>query len=213
MAMFFKPAELQPREVKPLDAFPVALPAGSVSGIVFADQLAEEVFVHHLIASALKDGPVYHIGPGALSVRVLEELSESVSNLYAGNAYTVEELMEALRLVEDASLVIVRRFPLLLNVSAENVVELKRTADEKGLFLVLCHPSLELNELDLPGEFGKLFLLPELFDLLAVLRTSSYRGHHRMNITVLRAPAEYVASVGDHSVPIDSLARPFLHRG
>ncbi len=211
--MFFKPAELQPREVKPFDAFPVALPAGSVSGIVFADQLAEEVFVHHLIASALKDGPAYHIGPGSLSIRILEKLSESTSNLYAGNAYTTEELMNAMKLVEDDSLVVVRRFSLLLGLSGEKVVEIKRIADEKGLTVVLCHSTLELNELDLPGEFGKLFFIPELFDMLAVLRTSSYRGHYRMNITVLRAPAEYVASVGDHSVPIDSLARPFLHRG
>ncbi|WP_297464943.1 hypothetical protein [Thermococcus sp.] len=213
MGMFFKPAELQPREVKPFDAFPVALLTGSLSGIVFADQLAEEVFVHHLIASALKDGPAYHIGPGGLSVRVLEKLSESTSNLYAGSAYTAEELMDALKLVEEDSLVVVRRFPLLLGLSGEDVVEVKRTADERGLTVVLSHSSLELNELDLPGEFGKLFLLPEIFDLLAVLRTSSYRGHYRMNITVLRAPAEYVASVGDHSIPIDSLARPFLHRG
>ncbi|WP_297476634.1 hypothetical protein [Thermococcus sp.] len=211
--MFFKPAELQPREVKPFDAFPVALPAGSVSGIVFADQLAEEVFVHHLIASTLKDGPAYHIGPGSLSIRILEKLSESTSNLYAGNAYTTEELMNAMKLVEDDSLVVVRRFSLLLGLSGEKVVEIKRIADEKGLTVVLCHSTLELNELDLPGEFGKLFFIPELFDMLAVLRTSSYRGHYRMNITVLRAPAEYVASVGDHSVPIDSLARPFLHRG
>ena len=212
MAMFFKPAELLPRGVKPFDDFPAALPAGGMAGVVFADQLAEEVFVHHLIASVLKDGPVYHIGPGSLSLRVIEELAESAINLYSGNVYTAGELADALRLVEEDSLVVVRRFSSLMDISAESVVELKRTADEKGLFLVLCHSPLEFNELDLPGEFKRLFFLPELFDLLAVLRTSSYRGHHRMNITVLRAPAEYVASVGDHSIPIDSLVRPLLHR-
>jgi len=211
MAMFFKPAELQPREVKPFDSFPVALPAGSVSGIVSADQLAGEVFVHHLVASALKDGPAYHIGP-ILSIRILEEMSDSTSSLYAGSVYTADELMDAFELVEEGSLVVVRRFPVLLGVSGEKLVELRRTADERGLTVVLCHSTLELNELDLPGEFRKLFLLPEIFDLLAVLRTSSYRGHYRLNVTVLRAPAEHVASVGDHSIPADSLVKPFLQR-
>ncbi len=213
MSMFFKPAELQPREVKPFDAFPVGLPAGGVSGIVFADQLSEEIFIHHIIASTLSNGSVYHIGPGSLSIRVLEKLTESASNLYAGNTYTAEELMSALRLVEEDSLVVVRRFPLISDLSAGTVIETKRTADEKGLTLILCHPALELNELDLPGEFKRLFLLPEIFDLLAVLRTNSYRGHYRMNVTVLRTPAEYVASIGDHSILIDSLVKPFLYRG
>lgn len=209
--MFFKPAELESKEVKPFDSFPLAFPEGSLSGMVSTDELAETVFLHHLTASHLKNGPVYHVGPGgSLSLRHLRKLSEDVSNLYAGNVYSADELVEALKLVEDGSLVIVSRFPALLNRSAEKLVEMRRVVDKKGLILVLSHFTLDLNELDLPGEFTRLYDLPELFEALAVLRTSSYRGHYRMNLTVLRAPAEYVASVGDHSIPIDSLVKPFL---
>ena len=211
MAMFFKPAELESREVKPFDAFPLAFAEGSLSGVVSTDELAETVFLHHLIAASLENGPVYHVGPGSsLSLKSLKNLVEDLSNLYAGNVYSVDELLEALKIVEDGSLVIVSRFPALLNRSVEKLVEVRRLVDKKGLTLVLGHSTMELNELDLPGEFRRLYDLPEIFEALAVLRTSSYRGHYRMNLTVLRAPAEYVASVGDHSIPIDSLVRPFL---
>ena len=211
MTMFFKPAELESREVKPFDSFPLAFPEGSLSGIVYTDELAETVFLHHLAASHLEDGPVYHVGPGvSLSLKQLMKLAGDISNLYAGKVYSTEELIEALRLVEAGSLVIVSRYPALLNRSAEKLVEMRRIVDKKGLILVLNHFTLDLNELNLFGEFARLYDLPELFETLVVLRTSSYRGHYRMNLTVLRAPAEYVASVGDHSIPIDSLVKPFL---
>jgi hypothetical protein len=211
MAMFFKPAELQSREVKPFDAFPLAFAEGSLAGVIFTDELAETVFLHHLVAAALEGGSVYQVGPGSsLSVRALKGLVEDLSNLYSGNVYSVDELIEALKLVEEGSPVIVSRYPTLLNRSSEKLVEIRRLVDKKGIILILGHSTMALNELDLPGEFLRLYDLPELFEALAVLRTSSYRGHYRMNLTVLRAPAEYVASVGDHSIPIDSLVKPFL---
>ncbi len=102
-------------------------------------------------------------------------------------------------------------FPTLLNRSAETLVEVRKLVDGKGgLVLVLGHSTIDLNELDLPGEFRRFFDVPELFEALAVLRTSSYRGHHRLNATVLRAPPEYVSAVGDHSIPVDSLVKPLL---
>ncbi len=211
MPMFFKPAELESREVKPFEAFPLAFPGGSLAGVVATDELAGAVFLYHLVSNALPNGPVYHIGPGGyLSVKLLRTLAEDVSNLYAGNVYTVEELIRALELVEENSLAVVSLFPTLLNRSGEAMVEIRRLVDRKGIVLILMHTTLELNELDLPGEFRRLYDLPELFESLIVLRTSSYRGHYRLNMTVLRAPAEYVASVGDHSIPIDSLVKPLL---
>ena len=211
MPMFFKPAELESREVKPFEAFPLAFQGGSLAGVVATDELAGAVFLYHLVSNALSNGPVYHIGPGSsLSVKILKTLTEDVSNLYAGNVYTVEELIRALELVEENSLAVVSLFPTLLNRSGEAMVEIRRLVDRKGIVLVLMHTTLELNELDLPGEFKRLYDLPELFESLIVLRTSSYRGHYRLNMTVLRAPAEYVASVGDHSIPIDSLVKPLL---
>ncbi|ASJ12833.1 hypothetical protein A3L14_08025 [Thermococcus thioreducens] len=209
--MFFKPAELQPREVKPFDAFPLSFAEGSMSAMIAADGLAETVFLYHLIANALENGPAYHIGPGAsFSVKVLKRIAEDVSNLYAGNVYSVEELLQALNVVEDGSLVVVSLFPALLNRSAGGIVEVRKLVDRKGLILVLGHSTIELNELDLPGEFRRFYDLPEIFDVLAVLRTSSYRGHYRLNMTVLRAPPDYVSAVGDHSIPIDSLIKPLL---
>ncbi|ASJ04874.1 hypothetical protein A3L01_05660 [Thermococcus barossii] len=209
--MFFKPAELQSREVKPFEGFPFGLSEGSIAGIISTDELAETAFLYHLVANALKDGPVYHIGPGtAFSVKLLKRLTEDVSNLYAGNVYSLDELVAALNVVEDGSLVVVSLFPALLNRSAEGVVEVRKLVDGKGLILVLGHTTIELNELDLPGEFRRLYDLPEIFEALAVLRTSSYRGHYRLNMTVLKAPPDHVSSVGDHSIPIDSLIKPLL---
>ncbi|NJE01323.1 hypothetical protein E3E42_05330 [Thermococcus sp. JdF3] len=209
--MFFKPAELQSREVKPFEGFPFGLSEGSLSGIIATDELAETAFLYHLVANALKDGPVYHIGPGtAFSVKLLKRLTEDVSNLYAGNVYSVDELLTALGIVEDGSLVVVSLFPTLLNRSAEGIVEIRRVVDKKGLILVLSHTTIELNELDLPGEFRRFYELPEVFEVLAVLRTSSYRGHYRLNMTVLKAPPEYLSAVGDHSVSIDSMIKPLL---
>jgi len=209
--MFFKPAELQSREVKPFEGFPFGLSEGSIAGIISTDELAETAFLYHLVANALKDGPVYHIGPGtAFSVKLLKRLTDDVSNLYAGNVYSIDELVAALNVVEDRSLVVVSLFPALLNRSAEGVVEVRKLVDGKGLILVLGHTTIELNELDLPGEFRRLYDLPEIFEALAVLRTSSYRGHYRLNMTVLKAPPDHVSSVGDHSIPIDSLIKPLL---
>ncbi len=211
MVMFLKPADLEVGEVKPFDSFPLALQEGSLSGFVFTDGLAETVFTHHLIASALERGPVYHLGPGGLlSIGHLRKMVDDLSNLYAGNVYSVDELISALEGVEKGSLVIVSRFPALPGRSGEGLVEIRRIVDKKGLILVLSHFTFDLNELDLSGEFARLYDLPELFETLAVLRASSYRGHHRLNLTILRAPAEYVAAVGDHSIPADSLVRPFL---
>ncbi|WP_258084053.1 hypothetical protein [Thermococcus thermotolerans] len=211
MPMFFKPAELQSRDVKPFDAFPLAFAEGSMSAMIAADELAETVFLYHLVANALENGLVYHIGPGAsFSVKVLKRIAEDASNLYAGNVYSVEELLQALNVVEDGSLVVVSLFPALLNRSAEGIVEIRKLVDRKGLILVLGHTTIELNELDLPAEFRRLYDLPEIFEALVVLRTSSYRGHYRLNMTVLKAPPDYVSAVGDHSIPIDSLIKPLL---
>ena len=211
MPMFFKPAELQSREIKPFDEFPVAFSEGSLAGIIATDELAGALFVYHTLSKALPEGPVYHVGPGpSVSPKVLGRLVEDLSNLYAGNVYSIEELLRALESVEDGSPVIVSNFPALLNRTSEGMVEIRRLVDGKGLIMILMHTTLELNELDLPGEFRRLYTLPELFETLAVLRTSSYRGHYRLNMTVLRAPAEYVSKVGEHSIPVDSLVRPLL---
>ncbi|WP_238516366.1 hypothetical protein [Thermococcus onnurineus] len=211
MPMFFKPAEVQSREVKPFEEFPLSFSEGSLAGIISTDELANTVFLYHLVANSLLSGPVYHVGPGSsFSIKVLKRLVDDVSNLYTGNVYSMDELLQALNLVEDNSLVVVSLFPTLLNRTAENIVGLRKTVDRKGLMLVLTYTTIELNELDLPGEFRALYTLPEIFESLAVLRTNSYRGHYRLNMTVLKAPAEFVSNIGDHSIPIDSLVKPLL---
>ncbi|ASJ11061.1 hypothetical protein A3L12_06990 [Thermococcus sp. P6] len=209
--MFFKPAEAQVRELKPFEGFPVTLREGSMAGVVATDKLAGVVFLYHLVAKALEGGPVYHLGPGvSLSIPLLKRLTADLSNLYMGKVYSSEELVGALNLVQDGSLVVVSLFPTLLNRSAEALVEIRRLVDGKGLMLVLGHEVMALNELDLPGEFGRFFLVPEIFEILAVLRVSSYRGHYRLNTTLLRAPPEEVSAIGDHSLPVDSLVKPLL---
>ncbi|WP_234394409.1 hypothetical protein [Thermococcus piezophilus] len=211
MPMFFQPAEVQLREVKPFEEFPLGFGEGSLAGIISTDELASTVFLYHLVANALSEGPVYHVGPGSsFSIKVLKRLTEDVSNLYLGNVYSMEELSEALKLVEEHSLIVISHFSTLLNRNAEVIMELRRLVDEKGLILVLTHTTMDLNELDLSGEFRELYTLPELFESLLVLRTNSYRGHYRLNMTVLKAPAEFISSIGNHSIPIDSLVKPLL---
>lgn len=74
---------------------------------------------------------------------------------------------------------------------------------------------MAFNELDHPGEFTRLFKLPpEVLDALLILRTNSYRGHYRLNMTISKAPPpEWVSSLGDHSIPIDGLVKPLLGKG
>lgn len=194
--------------IVPFEGFPLSFPQGVLSAVVSTDNLASSLFISSSIASALKAGKAYHVGPGRpLSPAFLSRFNVETDNFLTGNVYSAEELLEALNYVEPGSFVLVSRFPLLSGISAETVLGVRRIADERSLALVLHHDAIVFNELDIPGEFSRLFKLPELFDSLLVLRTSSYRGHYRMNITVLRAPPEKASAVGEHSIPVTNLVK------
>jgi len=212
MPGFFQPVE-EISGIKPFEGFPVEFSRGSLSALVSTDELAGSLFVHTLLSEALKEGKAYHVGPKrAFSPSILRALEAEPSTLLSASVYSADELLQALDYVEDGSTVLVSQFPTLRGVSKETLLELRRRADEGSLTLVLHHETLTFNELDLPGEFARLFLLPELFDSLLVLRTSSYRGHYKLNATVLKAPPEQIASLGDHSIPVDSLVRTLTGR-
>ncbi|NJE55582.1 hypothetical protein [Thermococcus sp. 21S9] len=212
MPGFFQPVE-EISGVKPFEGFPVEFSRGSLSALVSTDELAGSLFVHTLLSEALKAGKAYHVGPKRVfSPSILRTLEVEPSNLLSASVYSADELVQALDYVEDDSTVLVSQFPTLKGVSRETLLELRRRADEGSLTLVLHHETLTFNELDLPGEFARLFLLPELFDSLIVLRTSSYRGHYKLNATVLKAPPEQIATLGDHSIPVDSLVRTLTGR-
>ncbi len=208
MPVFVKPSDVQLKGIKPFDTFPVEFSEGSLSAILFGDELSEALLIYTLLSSVAPDKTVYSIGPGRLALP--KEPLGNVENLYLGRVYSLDEMVSALNLVSETSLVVVSEFPALLNRSAEGLVKVRRIADDRGLILIITHETLEMNELNLPTEFAEHFLLPELFDSLLVLRTNSYRGHYRLNLTVLKAPLYAVSALGDHSIPVDSLIKPLL---
>jgi len=212
MPGFFQPVE-EISGIKPFEGFPLEFGRGSLSALVSTDELASSLFVHTVLSEALKAGKAYHVGPKrAFSPSLLRTFEVEPSNLLSASVYSADELLQVLDYVEENSTVLVSQFPTLKGLSGETVLELRRKADDGFLTLLLHHEAITFNELDLPGEFVRLFLLPELFDSLLVLRTSSYRGHHKLNVTVLKAPPEQIANLGDHSIPVDSLVRTLTGR-
>ncbi|MBP1912960.1 hypothetical protein [Thermococcus stetteri] len=209
MPGFFQPA-IETSGIKPFDDFPMEFSEGTLSGVVSTDELASVLFVHYLVAGCPDDKKVYAVAPGRLvSPKTLSLLGVDPSKLLIGSVYSPDELLSALELVEEGSLLIVGNFPAL-NPSSETVLEMRRVVDDKGLIAVLHHFPVAFNELDHPGEFTRLFKLPEILDALLILRINSYRGHYRLNMTVSKAPPEWVSSLGDHSIPIDGLVKPLL---
>ncbi|WP_227738486.1 hypothetical protein [Thermococcus paralvinellae] len=215
MPMFFKPAGEDKKRVgliEELSPLVGELEEGSMAAVVTTDALAQTILQYSSLANALNSGiTAYYLEPtNGFSLKLLSKLSENTENLFLGKIYTLDELSSALELVEDNSFVFVSNFSILENQSKEKLIKMRKTVDEKGLFLVLSHNTLEINELDLNSEFRRLFSIPELFEHLLVLRTSGYRGHYRMNISVLKAPLEFVKNIGEHSIPIDKKAKLFL---
>ena len=206
MAGFFRPLDTG-RSIRPLEGFPVAFGEGTLSAVVSTDELSSVVFLHSLVASAL-DGEVYVISQGRkVSPLLIERLGVEPSNLLVGFAYSADELKSALGQVSPGSLVVVSDFPPMDNINEKTALEIRRVTDERGLITVLHHEAITFNELDPASEFERLFFSPGLFDLLLVLRTNSYRGHHKLNVTLLKAPPEDFWAVGDHSIPIDGILR------
>ncbi len=215
MPMFFRPAGEEKRKVpliEELSPLVGEVEEGSMVAVVTTDALSQTILQYSTLANALNSGmTAYYLEPtNGFSLKLLNKLSENNENLFLGKVYTLDELSSALELVEDNSLIFVSNFSILENQSREKLIKMRRIVDEKGLFLVLSHNTLEINELDLNSEFKRLFVIPELFEYLLVLRTSGYRGHYRMNISVLKAPPEFVKNIGEHSIPIDKKAKTFL---
>ncbi|ADT84734.1 hypothetical protein TERMP_01759 [Thermococcus barophilus MP] len=213
--MFFRPAGEEKRKVpliEELSPLVGEVEEGSMVAVVTTDALSQTILQYSALANALNSGmTAYYLEPtNGFSLKLLNKLSENNENLFLGKVYTLDELSSALELVEDNSLVFVSNFSILENQSREKLIKMRRVVDEKSLFLVLSHNTLEINELDLNSEFKRLFVIPELFEHLLVLRTSGYRGHYRMNISVLKAPPEFVKNIGEHSIPIDKKAKMFL---
>ncbi|WP_367883380.1 hypothetical protein [Thermococcus peptonophilus] len=163
---------------------------GTISGVISTDELASVLFVHYLAAGCPDDKKVYVVAPPGrlVSPKTLSLLGTDPSKLLIGSVYSPDELISALELVEEGSLLIVGNFPAL-NPSSETVLGIRKVVDDKGLIAVLHHSPVAFNELDHPGEFTRLFKLPpEVLDALLILRTNSYRGHYRLNMTISKAP-------------------------
>jgi len=205
MPGFFQTAD-DKNGLTPLEGFPVELREGTLSAVVSTDELSSVIFLHSLLAGA--GGKAYVIAQGRrVSPRLIERLDGDPAGVLVGFAYSSGELITGLSQIPPGSLLVVSDFPYIRGVGNDAVLEIRRMTDKKGLITVLHHEAMTFNELNPEGEFERLFYAPGLFDLLLVLRTSSYRGHYRLNITILKAPPEDFLAVGDHSIPVDGLLR------
>ncbi len=212
--MFFKPDDAEARGIGIIDELIELvglLEGGSMAGIITTDALSQVVLQYSTIANALNsEVPVYYLAPtNSFSLKLLSKLTDR-RDVLLGRVYSMDDLATALKTVQDDSLVFVSNFSVLINIKSEDMLILRKIVDDKNLMLVLSHNTLELNELDLTGEFKRLFIIPELFELLMVMRTNSYRGHYRLNLSILKVPSEFIGNIGEHSIPIDSKAKLFL---
>ncbi len=167
-----------------------------MSALIFSDELSEIVFMKSLILS-WPAGVVY-LEPGR------RFSSEGLSGVTVSSVYDLEDVKAEIKAAGKDELIIVGGAPLLRNFSQDSLIDLRALSDEAGTTLVLYHLPLSINELDLASEFKRYYHTPELMDYLMVMRTSSYRGHYRMSLSVIRAPHDFVTLIGDHVFSIDS---------
>ncbi|MDN5319895.1 MAG: hypothetical protein PWP49_315 [Thermococcaceae archaeon] len=215
MSMFFKPSDAPKNAIELLEELtPLVggLENSSIAGVITTDALAQNLIQYSSIANALNSEiPTYYLEPtNGFSTKLLSKFSEKSENILMGKVYTLGELLDALGMVRDDSFVFVSNFGVLEEIDKKGMLELRKIVDRKGIFLVLSHNALEINELNLISEFRRLFFVPELFEYLLVMRVSGYRGHYRLNLTVLKAPSEFVKNTGEHSIPIDSKVKMIL---
>ncbi|MCA6214709.1 hypothetical protein GQS78_10765 [Thermococcus bergensis] len=213
--MFFKPSDAPKNAIELLEELtPLVggLENSSIAGVITTDALAQNLIQYSSIANALNSEiPTYYLEPtNGFSTKLLSKFSEKSENILMGKVYTLGELLDALGMVRDDSFVFVSNFGVLEEIDKKGMLELRKIVDRKGIFLVLSHNALEINELNLISEFRRLFFVPELFEYLLVMRVSGYRGHYRLNLTVLKAPSEFVKNTGEHSIPIDSKVKMIL---
>ncbi|WP_245612469.1 hypothetical protein [Palaeococcus ferrophilus] len=208
MAMFFKPA---PNKVTvPLmdELTPLAgeLSEGSIAGVITTDLFSQNLIQYSSLAGALNAGVrAYYIDPSnGFSVELFSRFGEG--EVLVGKVYSAGELVRALEIVEENSFVFVSNFSIL-GAGEGDVVGLRRLIDEKGLYAVFSQNTLELNELNLNAEYRRLFVLPELYEYLIVIRSSSYRGHYRLNVSLSKLPALHIKNVGEHSITVDEKAK------
>lgn len=210
MPLIFEKPEA-PQSILPFQGFPVEVKLGSSSAVLYGDVHSSTLVTSYLQLALLEKLPVYHVSVGgSYSPGAMEKLGKNLSEFYFGRAYSLSEIADAVSSIEEGSAVFISGFSLLPDLSPKGILELVDLADGRGLTLVLSHFSLSLNELDLPGEFRSHFYVPEIFDYLLVARTSSYRGHYRLNLSILKAPSEYLGRIGDHSIQVDGLIKPLL---
>ncbi|USS41304.1 hypothetical protein NF865_03685 [Thermococcus aggregans] len=215
MSMFFRPSDTQKKVIEILEELtPLVggLENSSIAGVITTDALAQTLIQYSAIANALNlEIPTYYLEPtNGFSLKMLNKFSEKSENVLMGKVYTLGDLLDALEMVLDDSFVFVSNFGILEEIDKKGMLELRKIVDRRGIFLVLSHNALEINELNLISEFRRLFFIPELFEHLLVMRVSGYRGHYRLNLSVLKAPPEFVKNTGEHSIPIDSKIKLIL---
>lgn len=183
----------------PFEGFPVPIRPGTLSAVIFSDEVSEIVFIKSLLLAW--PGRVTYLEPGR------RFSSREMENLSYGRVYDARDVRDELGSSEEGSLVVVSGAPLLRNFDADFVMSLRPILDDRNLTIVMYHLPLAINELDLASEFRRYYHIPELMDYLMAMRTSSYRGHYRMSLTVMRAPHDFVGLLGDHVFSIDSAFR------
>ncbi|ASJ00509.1 hypothetical protein [Thermococcus gorgonarius] len=209
MSLVFQPLE-EEESVRPFDGFPFDIKLGSSLAVLFSEPLSQAVFLTYLEAALLEKGEVYHVSVGRTSAPPVNRLLDSTEGFYFARTTRFEDVLMASREVPTGSSLVVDGFPALLGISSEGLLELVDESGSKNITLILSHTPVVLNELDLPGEFQRNFLVPEVFDYLLAIRSASYRSHYKMGISALRLPLEWVSLVGEHTIPADSIVKRVL---
>lgn len=207
MVMFFKP-EANKVTVPLIDELtPLAgeLGEGSMAGVITTDLFSHALLQYSSLSNALKAGVrAYYIDPSnGFSMELFSRFGEG--EVLVGRVYSAEELVRALGVVEENSFVFVSNFSIL-GTAESDLMALRRLVDERGLYAVFSQNTLELNELNLSSEYRRFFVLPELYEYLLVIRSSSYRGHYRLNVSLSKLPPTHIKNVGEHSITVDEKA-------
>ncbi|AMM53069.1 hypothetical protein QDY65_06440 [Pyrococcus kukulkanii] len=164
---------------------------GDLLGVIATDQLAYSYALSTAVESV---GRAYYMD-------VSSRIPPVSGEVLFGRVYSMEEVLSGLDYVEDGSLVVVGSLNVL-EPSKGDILKVKRIADRKGLYMMFVVEEPSLNELDLLSEAKRLFIVPEVFEQLLVLRISYYRGKYRLSLSVLRTYPDNLRALGEHEIQI-----------
>ncbi|AAL80189.1 hypothetical protein PFDSM3638_00250 [Pyrococcus furiosus DSM 3638] len=188
----------------PLSTILGELREGDWAGVIATDQIAYSYVLYTSLSSSELS---YYVD---ISSRFSPELINK--EVFFAKAFSLSEILDATKEINDGSLLVIGSFQALKK-EVEEILELKRITDEKGIHTLILVEEPLLNELNRLEESRRLLLIPEAFEQLFILRTSYYRGRYKFSLSVLRNYSDRLSTLGDHEVNVDEEIRRILSPG